>query len=399
MRRLILFSSVLLALLLSIYHVQLGVHTDEAKYLLGIPYPHPPLFQFLLSSIDGWAFQEQFLRLLFAFALLSGSWIVWQLSDARYGKARFILVMSYFLAPSVLLYSGTVFMSVLTSIEFLLFLYLYDKSQKQPGAAWIPCVTGFLWLVTLSTALQGVLIAPLVFVILRRTLPGAKGMLIWLLPILVFFAMLGANPLSLASFAVNPGHLFSTQWRDFIGEALKVWLVAGGFLSILGTFALLLRRDIPVLLSFAILCGYILASPQPYYAVLPVPFLVFGCTRILDILEKYQRIFSCITVCSTLIILYHFAPSTSEFRVRSFLGHLPANVLQSSGVLMISGYFGHDWQYESSLPVRKFSQSALNDAIAVICIDHCKNSVTEDSHWKKFSDVPFPVYIRSTYIP
>ncbi len=379
--------------------MHLGIHTDEAKYLLGIPYPHPPLFQFLLSSIDGWAFQEQFVRFIFAFALLSGSWIVWQLVDARYGKARFILVMSYFLAPGVLLYSGTVFMSLLTSIEFLLFLWLYDMSQKKSGLGWIPCVTGFLWLITLSTALQGILIAPLVFVILRRTLPGVKGMFIWLLPILVFFVILGANPLSIASFAVHPGHLFDSHWKEFTLEALKLWFVAGGFLSILGTFALLYRRDIPVLLSFSILCAYTLTSSQPYYAIILVPFVVFGCTRIVDILEHYRHFFVCSTVCCTLFVLYSSVVSAPEFRVRDFMHHLPSNVLQSSGNLMISGYFGHEWQYESPLPIRKFSQAALNGAIAVVCIKQCEKSVTEDGHWKQFSTSPFPVYIRSIYIP
>ncbi|MBT7337991.1 hypothetical protein HN801_04790, partial [Candidatus Peregrinibacteria bacterium] len=47
------------------------------------------------------------------------------------------------------------------------------------------------------------------------------------------------------------------------------------------------------------------------------------------------------------------------------------NQLQSEGIVLISGSFGHEWQYESEGTVMRYTPSLLSKAKAVVCLDAC----------------------------
>ena len=64
------------ALALAFLQAMSGVRTDEAKYLLNIPYPHPPAARFVLGLTDGWAYQEIFWRIVFATLLVQAVFLV-----------------------------------------------------------------------------------------------------------------------------------------------------------------------------------------------------------------------------------------------------------------------------------------------------------------------------------
>ena len=54
-----------------------GVRTDEAKYLLDIPYPHPPLMRWVLNLTEGFTYQEMLWRMIFATLLVQAVWLVY----------------------------------------------------------------------------------------------------------------------------------------------------------------------------------------------------------------------------------------------------------------------------------------------------------------------------------
>jgi len=47
------------------------------------------------------------------------------------------------------------------------------------------------------------------------------------------------------------------------------------------------------------------------------------------------------------------------------------NQLPHDGVVLVSGTFGHQWQYESSSPLYRYSPVLLSKAKAVVCLDSC----------------------------
>ena len=49
-----------------------GVRTDEAKYLLNIPYPHPPFARWIIGQTEWMTYQEMFWRIVFATILEIG---------------------------------------------------------------------------------------------------------------------------------------------------------------------------------------------------------------------------------------------------------------------------------------------------------------------------------------
>jgi hypothetical protein len=68
-----------------------GVHTDEAKYLLNIPYPHPPLARWILHWTELIPFQELLWRIVFATLLIQAVFFVWDMARMRTREERFTL--------------------------------------------------------------------------------------------------------------------------------------------------------------------------------------------------------------------------------------------------------------------------------------------------------------------
>src|SRR3989338_9501527 len=75
------------ALFLALWQQLGGVHTDEAKYLLNIPYPHPPLARGIFHLLDGMPLQDMFWRIVLASLLIQAVWFVWDMAcDLKNGE-------------------------------------------------------------------------------------------------------------------------------------------------------------------------------------------------------------------------------------------------------------------------------------------------------------------------
>ena len=78
-RFLIIIGLQMYALLLAWMQSLGGIHTDEAKYLLDIPYPHPPLVRWMVSQTELYVHQEMLWRVVFATLMVQAVFLVWSL--------------------------------------------------------------------------------------------------------------------------------------------------------------------------------------------------------------------------------------------------------------------------------------------------------------------------------
>jgi hypothetical protein len=88
-----------------------------------------------------------------------------------------------------------------------------------------------------------------------------------------------------------------------------------------------------------------------------------------------------------------FIPST-DAEVIAFLSDRGLNA-----PVLIDGYFGHQWQYYSPVPVRRYSQTLAieveDSAFAVICTKQttCEDDIDRDK-WKKLDGAPREVWVK-----
>ena len=61
------------------------------------------------------------------------------------------------------------------------------------------------------------------------------------------------------------------------------------------------------------------------------------------------------------------------------------------GDILIRGSFGHEWQYESALLIRKYRSGVLDGAGAVVCLDPCDGMVAP---WQKLQWMSTDVWVR-----
>jgi hypothetical protein len=90
------------------------------------------------------------------------------------------------------------------------------------------------------------------------------------------------------------------------------------------------------------------------------------------------------------IILALFPLKLSPSPARAVARTLPVS---GTGVLLINGSFGHEWQYESSLPVERFHPSLVPNAVAVVCLAPCEEMTVADG-WKNVPAGNVTVWLR-----
>ena len=74
------------------------------------------------------------------------------------------------------------------------------------------------------------------------------------------------------------------------------------------------------------------------------------------------------------------------------------NLYQEQGILLIDGPFGHEWQYESTRPIGRFTQTLSSSvelqAQAIVCTKKtCEDDVNVDV-WKRLEGAPVEVWVR-----
>lgn len=355
------------AVLLALYQNLSGVYTDEAKYLLNIPYPHPPLMRTVLSWLEFVPEQELIVRILFATLLIQAVWLVGSLAKYLSVEKRTTLCGFWLFSASVLLQAGTVMMAPLTALQGLLFVWLYfreDVSQRYLG--WV----ALLWLASLFTAYQVVLYGPIVFAIFwrsRKTI--VMPVVAFCLPLFLVVLYILTNPLALASFVSAGGQNTALSLTTIFKQVVFAWLFAGSTVfSATATLAALRSKNVSLIFSFGLVTAFLCVSYRAYYPILYLPLFVAGVIAASNTLKKEALLLALQIMAAT----YVFSVTTLQFYENTARTVMrTVNQVQADGVVLIAGSFGHQWQYESTSPVYRYRTQLLSKAKAVVCLEEC----------------------------
>jgi hypothetical protein len=394
MRRLIfIVGAEVYAVLLALLQLQAGVHTDEAKYLLNIPYPHPPLARWLFNLLEPWSGQELFWRILLATLLVQASLIVADLVKAHGRIVTVAAISLWVFSSSVVFQAGSIMMAPLTALQGLLFVWLFLRGRDNTAQAH---VIGLLWLATLFTAYQGALYGPLVLgIVLRmRGMSLTQKITLVCLPVALLALYTLTNPLAAASIVSHGGvEAVQTPLQRII-EFMRIWALGGSiFLSIAGTIGLLLKPRWPLLFSFLLVCVYIALTRHDYYAVLLTPLFIAGIIGLMN--SAYGRAWFLVTamiVPAVTIGMYAVQGPLPQASPASQVMQI-IHARAGTGEILINGSFGHDWQYASRFPVRRFQPQFLEGAQAAICLQPCAD-MEKQTGWGKADGLPIEVWIR-----
>lgn len=373
MQRLLVFIGLqCYAVLLALYQGLSSVRTDEAKYLLDIPYPHPPLLRNIIHATEWLPWQEFFWRFLFATLLVQAVWIVAKMAKKCTAEERLTLCGLWIFSSSVLFQAGTIMMAPITALQGLVFVFILFEITKKGkwGHGEIGGWVALLWLASLFTAYQAVLYGPIVLAIfIRSRVSVIKTIAAIGIPIALVVLYIATNPLAAASFINAGGQNAVVPFIDTVQMLFGSWLWSGSIvLSIIGVISILRSRNVALIGSFVLVCLFLLTSFRPYYAVLFLPLLVGGVAVYPAVLKRSAFLLAC-QIITTVWIFAHAQLSFYPSPARTVMGLI--NQVPVVGVVLINGSFGHDWQYESHSPVMRFTPSLLSKAKAVVCLQSC----------------------------
>ena len=372
MRRfLILIGLEAYAVLLALYRGLGGVHTDEAKYLLDIPYPHPPLARFAMSLTEFVPSQEMVWRVIFATLLVQSVWLIAHMAKHFSSEDRLTLCGLWIFCASVMFQSGTVMMAVLTALQGLVFVWLLLKVESgkwkvENYLGWI----ALFWLASLFTAYQVVLYLPIVIALFWKAKIHPMHKLFAIgAPLLLVGMYVASNPLAAASFISAGEQNVGQSLLSLLQTTLKSWLWAGSIvLSVVGLLGMIKSKQWPLLLSFLLVFAFHITSYRVYYPVLFLPLLIGGVVAYPKVLRKPALLLA-MQIVIAVYVFAHTELAFYETGARTVMRQV--NQLPSNGVVLISGSFGHAWQYESRSPVLRYRPSLLSKAKAVVCLEDC----------------------------
>ncbi len=365
------------AVLLAVLQYANGVRTDEAKYLLNIPYPHPPLARFILHTLDAWTYQEIFWRIVFASLLVQCVWFFMRLLKDRKLAVRLAVAFCWLFSSALLNQAGTIMMAVLTACQMMVFVYLWMRPERSRDAGYI----GLFWLMSLFTAYQIVLIAPVVWSLLSHV-SWKKRLAAFVLPLVVLACYTLTNPLVIASVLVHAGPDSALSIR--VVEWVRIWLMSGSIIvSIAGLYGMVRLKQWPVLASFVLLAAYVFLSRADYYAVLFLPLSMAGCIALIRSNRFSAHLFAMGTLIVSTLLLLRTSPLHAPSPARRVMQDIAAAHLE--GPVFMEGGFGHEWQYESRLPIFRYSADAIfTESSVVVCTAACP-TIDTDSQWQRFA--------------
>lgn len=393
MRRFLLIIGLeLYALFLAAAQSYAGVRTDEAKYLLNIPYPHPPLARWLFSQLEMLPMQEMFVRVLIASVIVLAVFLIADLARDCTREQRFTLCGLYLLSMPVIMQAGTIMMAPLTAVQALVFIWIALRADAQ-SAGWVM----MLWLASLFTAYQAALLLPLIMAYAYRVrlslFYAALGIGV---PLILLTLYTLGNPLVLASM-VNAGNQNDHMTMlESIGRVATLWLMAGSIVvAVLGVQGMVRQRQWAMCASFALVLLYMVVSFRAYYAVLLIPFLVVGASGS-QLFKRSPAYVLALHLIATVWLLTAFDLDFVRSPARYTMHKLQPAL--ESGPVLIVGSFGHEWQYESRVTIlqqRGPMLEALEDqptTEAIVCLAAC-GDLTEEG-FARFAGVPVDVWLR-----
>lgn len=399
----------LYALALAVLHFVGGVLTDEAKYLLNIPYPHPPLVRSILGLTAGVPGDAFLWRFLFASLLVQCVWLIHDLCGGLGYYARYTVMIVWLFCATMILQAGTVMMAPLTAVAGLFFVYsamryggyIGDKRSlvlTKSGAFLVAC----LWLASLFTAYQAILFFPLVFATLWRASISKKKCLVYFFgPILVLSIYTLSNPLVLASMGIVAGKDGGLPLLTRLSGYAKAWLVAGDLLfGILGAIGIIRGRRWELIATFIIVSAYMIVSDQDYYAILLLPLLIGGLVDVFSrMAPRWQYMVWALSI--PVIILFALPSALSVFSdanpardsASSLRSSVPTIFDDPSKKMLIVGSFGHDWEYYFPFAIHKYSDALADKKADVIaCVQACPATLKEGMYLA--TAMPVEIYVR-----
>jgi len=175
-------------------------------------------------------------------------------------------------------------------------------------------------------------------------------------------------------------------------DTLKVWALGGGIaLSALGTWGLVRSRDWPLLMSFGLLTAYVFLGRYDYYAILFTPLLITGAADVLkrDAIPPLLSLGT--TAVGTAVLVFVLPPIVTPSSARGIVLRLQEEGVR--GNLLIAGSFGHEWQYESPFPIRRYRSEFLESAGGLICLDPCPE-VQNAEGWEQLEGSPVETWVK-----
>ena len=266
----------LYALLLALLQMPAGVRTDEAKYLLSIPYPHPPLLRSLFASLAWMPQQEFFWRFVLASVLVQGVWLLWDMGSVLQTPRRLALAASWLFSAAFILEAGTVLMAPITALFGLVCVWFALHPRHFPKH--VAPLVGCFWFLGLFSAYQTVLYVPLLVSMLRASHVPTKKILLFLgVPFFLLAFYTCAHPLALASLIKVTGQDAPLSLVLRLSQLVWLSLAAGsGMLTIVGMAGILMSRRGDLLITLFLVLAFVFLSHQEYYALLLTPLLVAG---------------------------------------------------------------------------------------------------------------------------
>ena len=259
-------------------------------------------------------------------------------------------------------------------------------------------MVGCLWLLALFSAYQTVLYAPLLLGVLHAAHVSRRKQFLYLgLPLLLLGLYTLGNPLALASFAHAGTQDTPLALHLRFSNVLQLCIVAGSlvttFVGIVGIFGSG-RPDFIV--TLLLLLGFVAVTAQDYYAILLTPVFCAGVMFLLSKRRISGEVFIPLQILSAAVLLYHFFPRTAALPAWDTMRFLQSQGV--SGLVLIDGYFGHEWQYESrGARIGRFTQTlsseAETEASAIVCTKKtCEEDVGDG--WAELEGAPIETWIK-----
>jgi len=408
------FGLVLLGIVLATLHAWQGITTDEAKYLLNIPYPHPPLARGIIGFTQWIPGQEILWRVLLAVALLLAAELARAFASAREKGATFLLAGLWVLSVAVFVSAGQILLAPITAVSMLVFCYWYLKGEDLPArtrqndsvgladprygssgervVGWM----ALLWLASLFTAYQAVLFLPVVMAVFwRLKLPRWQRLIALVGPVLLLVLYTAMNPLAFASMITASGQNLGggTVFTALRGVAW-LWLLGGSLvLSVLGTIGMFSARRWPLILSFLFVAGFIFLSFRPYYSILFTPLLLAGLASSPSLMRRTGTILLVTLVCALVLIPISF-PRFGPSPVPAVYAAVQKAEIPAGATAIIVGPFGHEWQYGPYTVRRMITNPQLLDSARVaVCLADCPD-IRGREGWEQLSGVPVETWVR-----
>lgn len=387
------------AILLAIFRYAGGLQTDEAKYLLNIPYPHPPFFRGLMSLTVSLPGNELLWRIIFASLLVQCVWFFVDLGSVLTSPRRRALVLSWLLSTSILVQGGALVLVVLVAC-FAVF-FLWAALRPEPLSTSATPLLALAWLLSLFTAYQAILFAPLVAAaLLRSRISRVHAVAYLCIPVLLLVLYSLSNPLALASMVLVSSKDAALSVSDRLLGTARILLFGGSIvLAITGIIGIVSARRIEVVLAFALVLGYVALAGHVYYAILFTPLLVGGTFQLLCKRTLRPAFLSVAHAVAAFLVAFFLWQGAGDMtQARETMQALRTYGTQS-GHIIIAGPFGHDWQYEAgSLSVRRYTDVLRLDieeqASAFVCTSSSCDLMIDTSLWTRLPGAPVQTWVR-----